>query len=519
MIEQNNLDKILREKLSGAEITPPSEVWAGIESSLNSSKNRPWLPLIMAIAVLAVLAIGAVFYFQPRSNNSSQEIFKEPLSLQDNQVLTEGMKNPSSTTGILTPVMNNEKSSQNKLPFKSRSENSSHENKPTETATQALNSNSPITGITPGSAGNNRTINFSDKDLGSQDYSDINNLPSGMNKMAIQGKPEKPQSQYPGNTGNNNRKIQAFSLENPLVKAENTSSHRSNFINKSAGIAGISRLPLKREYSALQYLHSRNDKIYGSLPELSIQGLASEYLHEKNLSAFAEARIGIGYGWRKFNLKNELYSQLFQNKINLETAIHNESYTVYVGVLWNKGISASTGIEYFRQWEKYRYVNNYATIDKPLVEYDTTFIGGEMQIVKDTISEVTIGQHTYQHYNKFTSIDIPLIVAYEYPVGNWIFSINGGIFLNILQSAQGQVASLKKTPVEIGNDGVAYSYESRIGLGYYGGLGISYYLKKGWEVGLHPRIRYNPHSLMSEKSVLSERFIQFNISLGLRRYF
>ncbi|MDG1331414.1 MAG: hypothetical protein P8P74_03745 [Crocinitomicaceae bacterium] len=69
--EPSNIDRLVREKLNGFEMTPPPSVWENTSASLQSGrKKRFFIWFIFGIAALALLGTGIYFY---SSNTTSNE--------------------------------------------------------------------------------------------------------------------------------------------------------------------------------------------------------------------------------------------------------------------------------------------------------------------------------------------------------------------------------------------------------------------------------------------------------------
>ena len=90
--EPNNIDRLVREKLDGLEMTPPPSVWKNTSASLNSKKKRPFfLWFIMSVAVVAALGTG-IYFFSTQTDKTQQ------LAVSDSSNQDEKFNSPETNT-------------------------------------------------------------------------------------------------------------------------------------------------------------------------------------------------------------------------------------------------------------------------------------------------------------------------------------------------------------------------------------------------------------------------------------
>lgn len=528
MKSQEDFYKELQNKLSGMEKKPPEQVWQNIEARLKKNRSKPWLLFFFSLSALFLLVgTGMLMYINRGSSLSENTDRIHEISTTD---YNESYNSEDDYTA-------NQRDSEAKSP---ELLHSAYANEAAElSGSDTDNTEAVIPGIDESTSEVNQSTSYTTTELVQQ---------AGQNSKSQTSRTEIAESStiISDSKTASDQDLQMKSWENvsdirsddksaysdnleDFISAEaitSVSVEESNILNSS--IAEVDQAMDSRISSVLFLDDLYSFVEYGTelpldadilpIPLLIPEDKRNSGIME-NLRIFAEARTGLGIGLRQLNLEDKRYFELLENKKDLENSRQNTSVALHVGVLWNKGVSVSSGIEFFNQIEKYRYVDNFAIIDEPLIAYDTVYIGGQEIIRIDTISDYTIGRHTYQHFNTIKSIDIPIIIGYEFPLKNWIISTRGGVYINIMQEQEGQVAGFEKTPVFIDSESVPYAYKTRMGIGYYGELGIAYNLKNNWEIGVYPRIRYNPASILKDGSGLSQKYTQFNINLGLRRYF
>ncbi len=529
MKSQENFYKEVQNKLSGMEKKPPEQVWQNIEARLKKNRSKPWLLFFFSLSALFLLVGTGMLMYMNRGSSLSENTDRiHEISITD---YNESYNSEDDYTA-------NQRDSEAKAPELLHSAYANEAAVPSENNTD--NTEAVIAGIDESTSKVSQSTSFTTTEQVQQAYqnsksqtsrteiTESSTIISDSKTVSDQAAKAETRGDALGDIRSDDKSAYSDNLED-FISAEpitSVSAEELNILNSSiteidqamdSRISSV--LFLDDLYSFVEYENTLPlDADILPIPILIPEDKRNSGIME-NLRIFAEARTGLGIGIRQLNLGDKRYFELLENKKDLENPRQNTSVALHVGVLWNKGVSVSSGIEFFNQTEKYRYVDNFAIIDEPLIAYDTVYIGGQEIIRIDTISDYTIGRHTYQHFNTIKSIDIPIIIGYEFPLKNWIISTRGGVYINIKQEQEGQVAGFEKTPVFIDSESVPYAYKTRMGIGYYGELGIAYNLKNNWEIGVYPRIRYNPASILKDGSGLSQKYAQFNINLGLRRYF
>ena len=86
--------------------------------------------------------------------------------------------------------------------------------------------------------------------------------------------------------------------------------------------------------------------------------------------------------------------------------------------------------------------------------------------------------HTQMVFNKFKTIDIPLVIGYELGNGKIHANINAGVIINVYSWYKGDILDTTYQPVSIttGKGNKQYQYKNNIGVGFLGSVSIYYKL-------------------------------------------
>lgn len=179
------------------------------------------------------------------------------------------------------------------------------------------------------------------------------------------------------------------------------------------------------------------------------------------------------------------------------------------------GFAVRSGLNYSQINEQFSYRNDQEERITITTEY-----GPNGQVIgTDTVVDYFSTRRIVN--NRYTTIDIPLIFGYEFNTGsNLGVAINGGTFINMLFTQQGEFLSPATfEPVQFsGNTPDTYhAYRNRLGLAFYGSVGLTYRITNDLDLLVEPHIKWRPQSITAPGYVLQQRFFTSGLFLGLRK--
>ena len=176
--------------------------------------------------------------------------------------------------------------------------------------------------------------------------------------------------------------------------------------------------------------------------------------------------------------------------------------------VFNNGISIRTGINYSQINEKFTYSE-----------------GNIVQVVYiinnagDTIgSYTTTGSRYKTTYNKFKTLDVPLVLGYELGNGNFHTNVNAGVIINAYSWQKGEVLDARLQPVDIttGKSSSPYQFKTNIGIGFIGSVSLYYKLNEKLHLMAEPYFRYNLTPASKEIITFKQKYNTAGLRLGLR---
>ena len=139
---------------------------------------------------------------------------------------------------------------------------------------------------------------------------------------------------------------------------------------------------------------------------------------------------------------------------------------------------------------------------------------GADSTIRDTSTVEQFGYRLQRSYNRYRSIDIPVLLSYEFGGENLRFAINAGAIFNLRSWYSGNTLNDSMMVVSMNSKGAGV-YKQNIGIGAYAGFSIMKPIGGKWDIFAEPYFRYN-FSNMSRSDGYTQKFQAFGINLGLR---
>jgi len=177
----------------------------------------------------------------------------------------------------------------------------------------------------------------------------------------------------------------------------------------------------------------------------------------------------------------------------------------------DNGIALRTGVNYSQINEKFTYFNGSeeVTETRNIFDSDGNIIG------TDTVT--LTGERYKVSNNIYRTIDIPFIVGYEFDMGQFGMSVNGGAYLNLLFMPDGDLLDPETLePIAIDGDNFN-AFKEQVGLGYYGSLALTYQAKNGLQLLLEPHFKLFPKSVTQDEYALTQRYTSVGLFMGVRK--
>jgi hypothetical protein len=176
--------------------------------------------------------------------------------------------------------------------------------------------------------------------------------------------------------------------------------------------------------------------------------------------------------------------------------------------VFNNGMSFRTGINYSQINEKFKFSQGNIIQTVYIIDNNGDTTG----------SYTATGTRYKTTYNKFRTIDIPMLIGYELGNGRIHANINAGAVINAYSWQKGDVLDTAYQPVNIttGKTASPYHFKTNVGIGFMGAVSVYYKLNDKWHILLEPYFRYNFSSASKSELTLKQKYNTAGLRLGIR---
>ncbi|MCB0703755.1 MAG: hypothetical protein KDC34_00530 [Saprospiraceae bacterium] len=186
------------------------------------------------------------------------------------------------------------------------------------------------------------------------------------------------------------------------------------------------------------------------------------------------------------------------------------------GMRWNvvspKGFGIRVGLQYAQIGELFTYTdpgavqvnisNEYE--DGVLISSDTTYVYGDS---------------TFEIHNYYRTLDVPVMLGYEWEFQRMSFSVYGGIVANLWFGKKGKFLGPDLEQVLTFTDGDPNEYlafKDNLSAHFAGSFGFHYQFAPNYYMLVEPHFRYFPNGITRDDYGLTQRYFVSGIALGLR---
>jgi len=483
------LDEHIKNQLGNYKPDVPSHIWENIAAEKDRRKpagiwfslNKKVLFLLLGIILLGG---GLIVYKNIQStagkNETADTDSRKPATKTTDNIATEN--DPAKNTAPLDNVKADDKKMQsgNIPPTTGPQKQNTNMNDPVD-----RNNTTPATG--------NKNTGSSRKNTFSNTNDSGNDLPG--NLVAGSGKTKK----------HLNGKTKAI-ITNAIAE---TDEHGAETNVTTTNLAQTDNdLLLNRTLLGLELLRTGNSIASIKkpvIPYLNIPCPESEKNAAGNKRYF-EIYGGPDYAFRSItDTGNSAYLQKRKESSHFSSAF---SVGVRYTKVFNNGMSFRTGINYSQINEKFKYAEGNIIQVVYIVDGNGDTTG----------SYTTSGTRYKTTFNKFRTIDVPLLIGYELGNGRWHANFNAGAIVNVYSWQKGDVLDTAYKPITIttGKASSAYQFKTNVGIGFLGSVSVYYKLTSRLHILAEPYFRYNFTPASKADLTIKQKYNTAGLRVGVR---
>ena len=181
----------------------------------------------------------------------------------------------------------------------------------------------------------------------------------------------------------------------------------------------------------------------------------------------------------------------------------------------NNHLQLTTGLQYSQINQKYVYRSENEIKLTPVVTVRTIIRApGDTVTVRDTSIVQTIGFKNKVEKNRYRSIDIPILLGYQFGRGSVKVGINAGVIVNVSSWYEGVIldSSLAIVPLQKGSQ----VYKSKVGLGLYAGINVTKELNKDMQLFVEPYYKHSLNNITTGSLPYQQKFGTAGVLMGVR---
>ncbi|MBI1783313.1 MAG: hypothetical protein HYR66_18415, partial [Sphingobacteriales bacterium] len=178
-----------------------------------------------------------------------------------------------------------------------------------------------------------------------------------------------------------------------------------------------------------------------------------------------------------------------------------------------------TGFNYSQINEHLKFINTQDVKTVTVITTRTVTSGGQTVTISDTTTVTQIGTSYYNYYNRYRTIDLPLILSYEFGNSrNLSVAISAGPIFNLTSWYSGKILDTSFRLVDINTSGTqgVNAWKKNIGMGLYGSLSISKRLNDQMQLFFEPYIRYNFKPVNINETIVKQKYMTTGLQVGIR---
>lgn len=213
---------------------------------------------------------------------------------------------------------------------------------------------------------------------------------------------------------------------------------------------------------------------------------------------------------------NSINENYYNRKDSTESMEGAFTAGIRISKTLNDHILLKSGLQYSQINEQFKYrTENERRLTTVVTIRTIIRAPGDTVRIRDTSMLEQIGYRQQITHNRYRSIDVPVILSYEWGGEKWKNSINAGVLLNLRSWQQGEMLDTSYIPVSF-NKPTGQTFKTNIGVGLYLGYSVFKSIGGKMDVFAEPYFRYNVSNMTTDKSLFTQKFNVAGLNLGIR---
>jgi len=237
---------------------------------------------------------------------------------------------------------------------------------------------------------------------------------------------------------------------------------------------------------------------------------------DKNWSSSIGFNFIYGKAPSRLSPNGDSIADYLQNRKDTETSL--DAVRIGLDLRWQhkSGFYIKPGVEYEQINERFDYVFTRDTVldqaDQIVATvYDINGTPSDSIGTARVVERYTLDKEIY---NRYHSIDIPILIGYASQKNKFGWFVEGGASMNLWFKARGQIVDFAGSDIRLTDN--ADLFKPRTGISLIGSIGLSYQLTEQFNLSLSPSIKYHLGSISSDENLIDQKYTNVGLQLGLR---
>jgi hypothetical protein len=237
--------------------------------------------------------------------------------------------------------------------------------------------------------------------------------------------------------------------------------------------------------------------------------------NKKSWTNNIEIYAGAVYNQPFFKNKNSESSNYAHLRDSAEQYVLGVNAGFWYNPVHRSGIGVRTGLHASRWIENLSVTNAYEEYWDIKINQTKDPQGNVIKV--DTTVTLKRGRRTQEWYNKFTALDIPLQIGFEYVKHkNTHFFFYGGAMFNVRMWAEGEIYNDKGKIISFPKQNI---FNTQIGASLIGHFGIRKRITNHWWATGSIQSNYNLKDISTKDYTLSQKYLNIGAQIGLQYKF
>lgn len=241
-------------------------------------------------------------------------------------------------------------------------------------------------------------------------------------------------------------------------------------------------------------------------------------IYEPGFYAYAEYSSDLAF--QSLKAKNSNFVDYVDKRNDTESLAYSFSTRLGLGYQFDNGLFAESGLSYDQINMTFKFADENAIKNSTVITIDTMILNDIDTIIHaDTLVVQQTGLNDVTAYNRFSQIDIPVVVGFEFPLNDKMrLSLKGGVMINISSSNSGYMVGLNDFPITYGSSRSSDNeyFKTNVGYSYTGGLNLEADLSQNFSIYAGANIRHYPNTFSLRSNPVHQKYTKVGLTTGIK---